>query len=646
MMILPLPPFLLDVLLTINIAFSLSLLLSAVYLAQPGSFTVLPTVLLLTTLFRLGLNISTTRQLLAAGEAPEIVIAFGNFVVGGSLVVGAVVFIIVTVVQFLVIAKGAERVAEVAARFALDAMPGKQMSIDADVRSGALSLADAREKRRELQRESKLYGALDGAMKFVKGDAIAGVLITLINISAGLLLGVTHHGLSISEALSRYTIFTIGDGLVSQLPALLVAVAAGIAITRVEDRDDSFIGRDMLSQMASEPQALSTAAGVLLLLAFLPGLPTLPFLCATGAVAFAARRVAAFRNRADRERIQAEFRPKVLSSIVLRLSAGATVRLQQERTLPALVQRMRNDIFEKLGIIVPDIQFDVDYGATGIAATVFIRGVSLASVNWKEGGADFGEEVLGALESLVLQYREDFIDDTHTRMMLEAHQPVAEDLINSIVPSTISITGLTAIVKRLVRERVSVRELRTILQAIAEFKLKSDDGTIAATLGNNDRLLERLRAAERSSASEAAMLPQLLGEVRAALARIITRSLADDDWTVRVAILDPELDHLLAKAAIASAPLEPMLSSRVGQRLEEFAAEADGATTAVLTTKYARSLVADLAYERGLALAVIAPQEVSAEAKLKVVGRIGLDANSSGEDNARSEEERAEASAA
>ena len=226
MMIFPLPVLLLDFLLVCNITLSLSLLLGSVYLLEPERFTSLPTVLLLATLFRLGLNISTTRQVLGEGTAPDVVAAFGRVVISGNLVVGIVIFLIVALVQFLVIAKGAERVAEVAARFTLDAMPGKQMAIDADIRAGILSLSEARDRRKDLQRGSRLYGALDGAMKFVKGDAIAGLIITGINMVGGFFVGIVQRGLDVFTAAHRYTIFTICDGLVSQLPALLTAVAA------------------------------------------------------------------------------------------------------------------------------------------------------------------------------------------------------------------------------------------------------------------------------------------------------------------------------------------------------------------------------------------------------------------------------------
>jgi len=240
MILFPLPYQLLDIMLAANFAFCIILLLSSLFVSESDRFTSLPTILLLSTLFRLGLNISSTRLILSGSAVPDMIIAFGQFVVAGSTIVGLVIFAIISIIQFVVIAKGSERVAEVAARFTLDAMPGKQMSIDADMRAGLLSLSEAREKRRELHRESKLYGALDGAMKFIKGDAIVGLLIIIVNISAGFLIGVIRDGMPVFKALERYTLLTIGDGLVSQIPAVLVSIAAGIVITRVSEKRGVF----------------------------------------------------------------------------------------------------------------------------------------------------------------------------------------------------------------------------------------------------------------------------------------------------------------------------------------------------------------------------------------------------------------------
>ena len=279
MMILPLPTLLLDVLITFNISIAVVLLLVSIYVSSPLRFAVFPSILLITTLYRLGLNVSSTRLILLQADAGDVIASFGGFVVGNNLVVGAVIFVILTLIQFIVIARGSERVAEVAARFTLDAMPGRQMAIDADLRTGALDQRQARQARSALQRESQLYGAMDGAMKFVKGDAIAGILITAINISGGLLIGTLQMNMTLADAARVYSLLTIGDGLVSQIPALLISTAAGVVVTRVASEDEQGqLGQDIGRQVLAHPRAIALAAGLMALLALLPGLPAVPFL--------------------------------------------------------------------------------------------------------------------------------------------------------------------------------------------------------------------------------------------------------------------------------------------------------------------------------------------------------------------------------
>ena len=267
MMIVPLPTPLLDVLIASDISLAVLMLLVSMYLRTGLDFAAFPTVLLVTTLYRLALNVSSTRLILLQADAGEVIHAFGHFVVRGNYVVGAVVFLILTLIQFLVIAKGAERVAEVGARFTLDAMPGKQMSIDAELRSGAITQDEAKRRRRHLARESQFYGAMDGAMKFVKGDAIAGIVITVVNIVGGLAIGVGMHGMSATHALETYGLLTIGDGLVSQIPALLISTAAGLVVTRVASEDGhGSLGSEVAKQIFGDPRALGLAAAFLVAL--------------------------------------------------------------------------------------------------------------------------------------------------------------------------------------------------------------------------------------------------------------------------------------------------------------------------------------------------------------------------------------------
>src|SRR3954451_19698791 len=279
MMIVPLPTWLLDVLIASNLSLSVAILLVVLYVPDALAIATFPTLLLLTTLFRLALNVSSTRLILLQANAGEVIKAFGGFVVKGNYVVGAVVFLVLTIIQFIVIAKGSERVAEVGARFVLDAMPGKQMAIDAEVRAGTLDGNEARRRRRLLSRESQFYGSMDGAMKFVKGDVIASLVITVINILGGLAIGVGQKGMPVVDALKRYGLLTIGDGLVSQIPALVLSTAAGVLVTRVASEDpDTPLGQELASQLFGMPKALRVAAGFVLLLGLVPGLPAPPFL--------------------------------------------------------------------------------------------------------------------------------------------------------------------------------------------------------------------------------------------------------------------------------------------------------------------------------------------------------------------------------
>ena len=282
MMIVPLPGFLLDLLISFNIAVAVTLLLISIYVADALKIATFPTLLLLTTLFRVALEVSATRLILLKANAGDVIHAFGGFVVAGNLVVGAVIFVILTLVQFIVISKGAERVAEVAARFTLDALPGKQMAIDAELRAGHIDAAGAQRRRALLARESQFFGAMDGAMRFVKGDAVAGIVVLAVNIVGGLVIGVAQRGMEIAAAARTYTLLTIGEGLVAQIPALVISTAAGIVVTRVaaedEGRHRGHLGREIGAQVLAQPRALAVAAALLALLGIVPGLPATPFL--------------------------------------------------------------------------------------------------------------------------------------------------------------------------------------------------------------------------------------------------------------------------------------------------------------------------------------------------------------------------------
>jgi type III secretion protein V len=378
-MILPIPLWMLDALLALNLAISLVLLLVSVFVADALAVASFPTILLVTTLYRLSLDVAATRNILGRGDGGELIRAFGRFVVAGNYVVGAVVFAILTLVQFLVIAKGSERVAEVSARFTLDAMPGKQMAIDAELRAGALDQAEARRRRRALARESSFYGAMDGAMKFVKGDAIAGIAITLVNLLGGLAIGVGQRGMPAGEALQTYGLMTIGEGLLAQIPALVVSTAAGILVTRVASEDpDQSLGSEIAQQLIGQPRALWIAAVLLSLFAIAPGMPAVPFIVIAACLAVGARAVerAAVRGKNEvdvvgspgegpvRERPTAqgerELPRPMLTPIEVEVGVAHASLVESrdasDAPIRSMIPRVREALFRELGVALPAVR--------------------------------------------------------------------------------------------------------------------------------------------------------------------------------------------------------------------------------------------------------------------------------------------------
>ncbi|MGQ0508687.1 MAG: flagellar biosynthesis protein FlhA, partial [Myxococcaceae bacterium] len=374
-LIVPLPAWAVDLGLALNLAAAVSLLVAALSAENALKVASFPTVLLITTLFRLALNVSSTRLALAEGHAGRVIEAFGEFVVRGEYVVGAVIFVILTLVQFLVVAKGAERVAEVSARFTLDAMPGKQMSIDADLRAGAIDQAQARSRRRELERESQLFGSMDGAMKFVKGDVIAGLVIVLVNLFGGVAIGVFQAGMSFSEAASTYALIAIGDGLVSQIPSLCIAVAAGLVVTRVASEDvSSSLGADVGTQFFGSARALGIVSGLCTALALMPKMPAVPFLLLAlfsgGGAYLSSRRASAAAAKkpasagspaasASGATVPAPNVPSVgVSPLTLDLSTdlNALVEAEEGRFVKKDLEALRDQLFLELGVRIPGIR--------------------------------------------------------------------------------------------------------------------------------------------------------------------------------------------------------------------------------------------------------------------------------------------------
>jgi len=354
MMILPLPTILVDMLIAINIMLSVTALTIAIYIRKPLEFSAFPALLLITTLYRLALTITTSRLILLQHDAGEIVYAFGNFVVAGNVVVGLIIFTIITVVQFIVITKGAERVAEVSARFSLDGMPGRQMSIDGDLRAGVISADEAKEERELLQKESRLFGAMDGAMKFVKGDAIASIIVVLVNIIGGIAIGVMQHNMSASQAVGTYAILSVGDGLIAQIPALLISITAGLIVTRIPNAESQNLASQMAGQLGGQPWALLMAGSVMAIFALIPGFP--PFIFGGLAALTLGLGFYTWRGRAatthglqQAETAKEELKAAPAPALLVRIGSKAA---QRDR-LANVLEQFRREKFDELGLPLP-----------------------------------------------------------------------------------------------------------------------------------------------------------------------------------------------------------------------------------------------------------------------------------------------------
>jgi flagellar biosynthesis protein FlhA len=539
MLIVPIPAFLLDFLLAISITLSVLILMTALLIKKPLEFSAFPTVLLLATLLRLALNIATTRLILAHGhEGPQaagnIIEAFGGFVMQGNFVIGVVVFIILVIVNFVVITKGSGRIAEVAARFTLDAMPGKQMAIDSDLSAGIITEDEARKRRRELEGESNFFGAMDGASKFVRGDAMAGILITFINVIGGMIIGVAQEGISFEEAANSYTLLTVGDGIVSQIPALIVSVAAGMLVSKagVDGAADKAIG----GQLFTNPQGLAMAAAVAAFVGLLPGMPKIPFALLAGIAGYAAfvgfrkqreRAQAVEMQAADAQRKKPVAEPPIQDSLAvddLKIELGfgllGFINETSGRKLTDQVKAVRRQIASEFGFVVPQVrivdnlelasedyrilvkevvagrgrlrpQFHLAMDSSGTAPTVPGERVQepvfgLPAV-WiddtqKETASVQGYTVVDAATVLTTHFTELVKENMAELLTFGAVKQLIEDLpkaqgalVGDITPGQITVSGIQRILQNLLRERISVRDFGTILEAVAEATSTSTD---------------------------------------------------------------------------------------------------------------------------------------------------------------------------
>lgn len=483
LMVLPLPLWLIDLLVAVNIASGLVLILLAVYVAGPLEFSVFPSVLLMTTLFRLALSIATTRMILLHADGGHIIATFGKLVAGGNLVVGLVVFLIITVVQFIVIAKGAERVAEVAARFSLDAMPGKQLSIDSDLRSGLIDKDEAKRRRRTLELESKLHGSLDGAMKFVKGDAIAGIVIILINLLGGLAIGVLQLDLTVGEAVHRYSILTIGEGMVAQIPALMGAMAAGLLVTRTnDDEHDRHLGDAIRKQIGAKPRVHLMAGGICLLMATVPGFPPLVF--GLLALVFAAagvmlmpqgrdwvtRRVPGMAPRLRTKEASAlqTALPRLRPSVPLLLEVPQALLADGGLAVTRAVEAMLDDLQLDQGLPLPRLALHGRLGSTGWR--LLAHEVPLAE------GADAAHAtaLAGQVREALRRHAAQFIGIQETSELLTRAQADLADVVKEVLRA-LPVQKVTEVLRRLAAEEVSIRNLRDILEALADASQREKD---------------------------------------------------------------------------------------------------------------------------------------------------------------------------
>ncbi|ERT12580.1 type III secretion system export apparatus subunit SctV [Photorhabdus temperata] len=496
MMILPLPPFLLDILIAINITISVVLMMMAVYINSPLQFSAFPAVLLVTTLFRLALSISTTRMILLQADAGKIVYTFGNFVVGGNLIVGIVIFLIITIVQFIVITKGSERVAEVSARFSLDAMPGKQMSIDGDMRAGVIDVHEARERRSIIEKESQMFGSMDGAMKFVKGDAIASLLIIFVNILGGITIGVTQKGMSASDALQLYAILTVGDGMVSQVPALLIAITAGIIVTRVSSEDSSDLGNEIGEQIVAQPKALLIGGVLLVLFGLIPGFPTLIFfmlaLVVTGGgyFLFQRQRQANVSQQADLPSLLAQgagapaakSKPKVGSKakggklgekeefamtvpLLIDVDAGLQAELEAISLNDELI-RVRRALYLDLGVPFPGIHLRFNEGMKQGEYLIQLQEVPVARGRLRSEHL-LVQEPVSQLELLAIPYEEGepLLPNQPTLWVAEVHQErLAKSGMAVLSMSQVITWHLSHVLREYAEDFIGVQETRYLLE--------------------------------------------------------------------------------------------------------------------------------------------------------------------------------------
>ena len=657
MMIIPMKPSLLDILLTFNISFALIILMVSMFNTDPLDFSVFPSLLLVMTLFRLALNISSTRLILLNAEAGQVIASFGSFVVGGNMVVGMVIFLIIVIIQFIVITKGAERVSEVAARFTLDAMPGKQMAIDADLNAGLINEQDARERREKIGQEADFYGAMDGASKFVKGDAIAGIIIIIINIVGGFIIGMAQKGMTAGDAMQIYTILTVGDGLVTQIPALLVSTATGIVVTRSASK--ASLGTELTSQLFNYPKALGLAALILLVLGSI-GLPRLPMysLAAFFGILFFAFRTTAAETveEVDMEEVQEAEEIKKPENVVellqvekMEMELGyALIPLVDSEEGGDLLDRIimiRRQCAVEMGFIVPPVRIRDNMQLKPNAYLIKIKGIEIASGellldNYLAIGPDIehDNEVTG-IDTLEPAF------SLPARWIETADKDRAEMKGYTVVdPASVLATHLTAIIKSHAHELLGRQEIQNIVNFIKEQNSAVVDELIPdlMSLGDLQRVLANLLK-EQVSIRDMITIMETLADyskltkdvdvlteyVRQALKRQISKQYSGDKQTMSVLTIDPGLEEKLRESiqhsefgsylALDPEIAQPMID-RLSRQYEELSQR--GITPIVICAPILRLYFKRLVERFISNLVVLSYNEIDTNVNVEVIGMV------------------------
>ena len=668
MMILPLPTWLVDALIGINMTISAILLMVAMYLPSPLAFSSFPSVLLVTTLFRLGISIATTRLILLQGDAGHIIFTFGNFVVGGNLVVGLVVFLILTIVQFVVITKGAERVAEVAARFSLDAMPGKQMSIDGDMRAGTIDMEEAKRRRGIVEKESQLYGAMDGAMKFVKGDAIAGLIIVAVNLLGGIVIGTMQRGMTAADAAKTYSVLTIGDGLIAQIPALFIAICAGMIVTRVQSGDGpSNVGKDIGQQVMAQPRALMIAAAVALGMGLIPGMPLPVFLTLAvviGTIGFVIMRgtrrvvdektgevteVPAMQPAGEKPKKKTadgseEFAPTV--PLLMDVAAG----LQQAFDADVLndeLLKIRRALYFDLGVPFPGIQLRFNEGLPPESYNILLSEVPVSQGRLRPGYLLVRESVAN-LSALQIAYEEDrkFLPHIPTLWVDGAlREPLSRAGIPFMDPSQVLTYHLAFVLKKYSADFIGIQETRFLLSAMeGRFPDLVKESTRVLPIQKIAEILQRLVSEDISVRNLRAILESLIewGQkekdsvllteyVRSTLKRHISYKYSSGQNILPAYLLAPSIEDTVRGAVRQTSAgsylsLDPAVSKRLVENIKKTVGDIGGnAQRPVLLIsmdirRYLRKMIEQDLYD----LPVLSYQELTQEINIQPLARIDL----------------------